>query len=155
MRLKGPDGNAFSLKVAGYQFPEITDDVYDSNWLLVDVAVTVGGRTRQARQPCLDTHELAELIAWAEALSAGEETDDELYFCEPNLRFDLRKREGDRVRLRVLFDMENRPKKGSASVSSGPYLRADLECTPEELRGWAEDLQAQFSRFPPRGEMKR
>ena len=151
MQLKGVAGDAFSLKIAGYQFPEITDDVHDSNWLLVDVAVTVGGRTRQARQPCLDTHELAELIAWAEALSAGEETDDELYFCEPNLRFDLRERAGDRVRLRVSFDMENRPKKASASASSGSYLRAGLECTPEELRAWAEDLRAQRSRFLPRG----
>lgn len=151
MQLKGPAGDAFSLKVAGYQFPEITDDVYDSNWLLVDVAVTVGGRTRQARQPCLDTYELADLIDWTEALSAGEETEPELYFCEPNLRFDLQERAGDRVRLRVFFDMENQPKKAPASASSMPHLYADLECTPEELRAWAEDLRAQLSQFPPRG----
>ena len=153
MQLKGPAEDAFSLKIAGYQFPEIADDVHDANWLLVDVAVTVGGRTRQARQPCLDTYELAELIAWAEALSAGEETEPELYFCEPNLRFDLRGRVGDRVRLRVFFDMENRSKRASASASSAPYLRADLECTPEELRAWTEYLRAQLSQFPPRGRV--
>jgi len=154
MQLKGPAGDAFSLKVAGYQFPEITDDVYDSNWLLVDVTVTVRGRTRQARQPCLDTYELAELIDWTEALAAGEETEPELYFCEPNLRFDLQERAGDRVRLRVFFDMENQPKKALASASSTPHLCANLECTLEELRAWAEDLRTQLSRFPPRGRVE-
>lgn len=35
MRLKGEDGTSFELKIEGYQFPEIQDDRWDSNWLVV------------------------------------------------------------------------------------------------------------------------
>ena len=54
MKLQSKNGNSFSLEIVGYQFPEITDCDYDSNWLVIQIAVTNPDGTWTARDPsCL------------------------------------------------------------------------------------------------------
>ena len=41
MHLKNASGESLRLTIIGYQFPEITEEYYDANWLLVSIEATL------------------------------------------------------------------------------------------------------------------
>jgi hypothetical protein len=53
MQLYDANGYAFKLTLVGYQFPEMTREPYDSNWLMIEVDVTTPHRSWRASDPCL------------------------------------------------------------------------------------------------------
>jgi hypothetical protein len=61
MILKTIDGSEFELQIAGYQFPEIQDDEWDSNWLMIRVMFYSETHKWEAVDPCLDTYEANDL----------------------------------------------------------------------------------------------
>ncbi len=87
MKLRAGDGTAFEMTVEGYQFPEITDDRWDSNWLVICGRVKHPRGDWTFRDSCLTTFELDELAEWFEGVAQGEPKRDAVYFTEPNLEF--------------------------------------------------------------------
>jgi hypothetical protein len=87
MNLIGKEGEELHLEVLGYQFPENTDDEWDSEWLIIagDVSCARGGW--KFRDPCLCTFELQALAAWLRDVRIGG-PEREIGFVEPNLRFE-------------------------------------------------------------------
>ena len=84
--LTNNQGISLELWIAGYQFPEITDD-WDANWLMV------AGEVRHPRgawsfiDPCLTTTELGSLVAWLELVVRGESAQSPLHPMEQCLQF--------------------------------------------------------------------
>ena len=71
MRLADHSGNEFQLVILGYQHPDVHEDRWDSNWLVVSGTVaTAAGRKWQFSAPCVTTFELEELADWLDELSA-------------------------------------------------------------------------------------
>jgi hypothetical protein len=144
--LRSQNGDEFSLRVAGYQFPDITDSEYDSNWLDIDISCRVDGRSWGKRNPSLLTWELDNLIGWLRAISASEKLQEELRFLEPCLHFSHQERRPNLVSLRVHFAAEYRPPWSIPAED----IWAEIVCTPRELLAWAEELGQERDRFPPR-----
>jgi hypothetical protein len=86
MRLIGQEGEEFRLQVVGYESPEITEDEWDSEWLIVAGEVSCARGRWKFRDPCLLTVEVEALASWLADLRVGG-TGPELEFIEPNLRF--------------------------------------------------------------------
>ncbi len=101
MRISSPSGDFLELKVAGYQFPDLPDAQYDSNWLLIEGAASIGGRSWTFRDPSLLTYELAALAAWLRDLAEDKEVQPEMSFIEPNLSF---RKEGGILRAHLALE---------------------------------------------------
>ena len=150
MRLPGPNGDEFELRIAAYQFPEIDYEEYDANWLVVETLATARGRRWQSHDACLLTWEVAWLADWVEAIAARNTLEAVLDFTEPNLRFELEPGTTERIRLRVYFEVECRPEWAPARAAGMNDLWVELECSPSDLRTWAATLREQRAQFPPR-----
>src|SRR6185369_1127417 len=104
----------------GYQFPDYRwahDE--DANWLQVCGDITLAdGKTWAFEDPCLTTWDARELGSWLREVAAGTvppspvaggESEELLYFLEPNVAFSMEERTADRVRIRVHFSLESLP----------------------------------------------
>ncbi|HSH41447.1 MAG TPA: hypothetical protein VK973_04905, partial [Arenicellales bacterium] len=135
------------FEVAGYEFPEIDDGDYDSNWLMVrlDVDSRVGSWT--AIQPCLFTWELVELVEAAGKAAKGMmDRATEVRFMEPNLAFFLQPLDDEKVEMAVEFDAECLP----------PEWPEDKPCrllghvSRQALEDVRSGLQRDLTRYPVR-----
>ena len=148
MKLTGPNGS-FDLSLLGYQFPNLTAEPYDSNWLQVRVAVDHPRGLWTATDPCLLTYEAASLADWLDAVALGTAADSELRFLEPCLWFELRDGTGGAPTVRVYFQYEFRP----------PWARdfeddevLDLPIEEGQFRRAAAALRLQLREYPQRAE---
>jgi hypothetical protein len=80
-------GDEFQLVIVRYQFPDVHEDRWDSNWLVVNGTVAAGGETWIFTEPCVTTFELADLADWLDGLAANGGQPSAFEFTEPNLKF--------------------------------------------------------------------
>lgn len=117
MVLHGRNGEEFSLRIIDYEFPDIKNDEWDSNWLLIETKVTLDGESWLMTDPCLLTWEVMWLANWLEAISHEDLAIEEVGFLEPNLYCKLVEYNDKRVVIRVFFELENKPKWVEATLS--------------------------------------
>ena len=90
MTFKGINNQTVELEITNYQFPEIADDDYDSNWLNIYLKVNSTFGNWQIVDPMLTTFEVKGLINWLDNLSNNilpEYTG--IGFLEPYISFEL------------------------------------------------------------------
>lgn len=144
------DSDFFTMRIIGYQFPEIVDQEDDSNWLMVEIHTRVDNRSWESRDPSILTYELWRLIKWLEAVTKGEEDRNEVGFIEPNLGFEFIEKTIDGYRFRVRFEMESRPDWARFNDVGFWEFFAEIVKTPGELQAWIDDLKNGLSEFQPR-----
>lgn len=84
---EGPMGE-LRLGVEGYQFPDILDDEWDSNWLIITGDAVLDGKPWSFRDPCLTNFEMQRLADWLDQVAAGTAEKAFCGFTEPNLDFE-------------------------------------------------------------------
>jgi hypothetical protein len=145
MKFKSDDGTAFELHLVRYEHPDVTEDLWDSNWLVVSGKVTAGDQSWLFMEPCVTTFELEALSQWLEDLSSHP---SEVTFAEPNLAFSYMPWPSPVIQIRF------------AAGSAPPWLReqerqqgATLEFTTstEHARALAAELRQALEEFPTRG----
>ena len=147
MIFKGINNQTVEFKITNYQFPEISDCEYDSNWLLVYLKVKSEYGNWETIDPSLLVKDLKDIIEWFEQLSNDIETDsDSLVFMEPNLEFELIKNQSDLKTVRIIFDLESRPQ--NANDNKEYYV--DCEMDNAELKKVAKELTKELESFPER-----
>lgn len=79
----------FELRPLRYQFPAVSGDQYDDNWLVVAGEVTTPEGSWSFTDPCLLTDEARQLSLWLRAVGGASSGDSEpdLCFLEPVLSF--------------------------------------------------------------------
>ncbi|WP_287459282.1 hypothetical protein [Sphingomonas sp.] len=100
----GPTGS-LRIDVERYQFPEIANDEWDSNWLIIRGDVDLDGKSWSFRDPCLTTFEVERLADWLDQVSSGEAGQAFCGFTEPNLDFELLSNNS----IRIGFSLEALP----------------------------------------------
>jgi hypothetical protein len=149
--LRGRDLSEFELRIAGYQFPEIESDEFDANWLVIEGRVAPADeRAWEFRDPSLLTWEVEGLCNWLEVLALGQDVREGEDFLEPNLRFEVAKRDRDTITIRIYFELESRPPWFFADTASMDDLWIDLRVDSDDLRSAAEDLRRDLAMFPQR-----
>lgn len=135
------------LDILGYQFPGIENVEYDSDWLVVSARASKDGRSWKFREPCLLTHEAAELADWLESATRGRCKNKTLDFIEPNLAFELVK---NRV-IRIYFELESRPNwKPHYDNIENRDLYIDVPIFPEKMVRQVSQLKKKIRNFPSR-----
>lgn len=137
------------MTVIDYEFPEVRDDRYDSNWLIIEIRATHAKNSWSASYPCMLTGELAELADWLDAVADGKNTTLQLGFFEPNLHFEVT--ESAPKKLCVYIDAELKPA-GVLGDDSGidDPIRIEFELIPAELKDAVVSLRTYLRAFPIR-----
>lgn len=117
MELRGEEGTRFELEL---ERPGFAHDAGDGDdWLVVGIRVSGPQGDWRARFPCLHTWEAEDLARWLELVADDEEIEPLLEFAEPNLAFEKRRAEADRVTLRVYLRAEFRPPWATGRAAGG------------------------------------
>lgn len=109
MQIYNNEGYGFQLKVLGYQLSKRVNDYYDDNWLIIKVQVKHPKGEWIAKDPCLLTFELQDMIDWLNTLkNTSEPPKGELSFMESELKFRLIEHEQGKLLL-ICFNYNLRP----------------------------------------------
>ena len=87
MRITSAAGDEFQLVIVRYQFPDVHEDRWESNWLIVNGTVAAAGEKWVFTEPCVTTFELADLADWLDELVTNGAEPSAFEFTEPNLKF--------------------------------------------------------------------
>ena len=147
MKLTAADGTSFSLFATDYQFPNSTEDEYDSNWIYVTVNVAGFDQPWTSNDPSLMTWELKSLANWLTSILPVANGENEIRFIEPNLRFQLVGRENDRLIIRTSLALESKP----AWWEEDGAFSFDMEIDEQQIKHAVESLRFQLEKFPRRG----
>lgn len=140
---EGPTGS-LRIGIEDYQFPEIADDEWDSNWLIVTGDALLGGKSWTFRDPCLTTFEMERLADWLDQVSSGKVEKAFCGFTELNLDFE---RVSD-VAVRIAFSLEALP---PWSKRDGEFGEVSFDVPIDgRLGAAASSLRAFLTRFPIR-----
>ena len=142
----------FEFRVVGYQFPDIENEDYDANWLLVNIGVRSPAGSLTKTDPCLLTWEGHWFANWLADLVSGQDADDTLSFLDSNIFFTVVARDEHKVRLVVELGDELRPP--DAKPQDGLFA-ISLDISLENLRLAAADWCWEMRLFPMRVEKNR
>lgn len=146
MIFKGIDNQSVEIRITNYEFPDITDCEYDSNWLIIYLNIKSKYGNWEMSDPSLLTSDVKRIINWLNDLSMNKSTEKNLSFLEPNLQFGLIKNQADLKTVRIHFDLGSRPQ--SADDEKDYYV--DCEMNNVELKKNAEELTKELEPFPER-----
>ena len=139
------EGSSFELEIVSYQFPQISKDRWDSNWLIIAGRVRLGARDWEFRDPCLTTFEVADLADWLDACVAGQPEFAYCAFTEPSLEFEL----VDESTIRLELAIEAAPPWAEHDeVLDGGY-GVNIPVGPA-IQEAANNLRKQLQQFPER-----
>lgn len=142
---RGPTGS-LRISVERYQFPEITDDEWDSNWLIVCGDAELDGKSWTFRDPCLTTFELEHLANWLDQVFKDEAKNEYCDFTEPNLGFERL----SELEVRIAFSLESLP---PWYESDGDFGEIGFNIPiNDQLPAAANSLRALLDRFPIRAQ---
>lgn len=140
---EGPTGS-LRIGVERYQFPKITDDDWDSNWLIINGDAVLDGKSWTFRDPCLTTFEMERLANWLDQVFSGKVEKAFCGFTEPNLDFE---RVSD-VADRIAFSLEALPPWSKRDGDLGEIgFNVPID---DRLGAAASCLRAFLTRFPIR-----
>jgi len=144
MRLVDHDRITLELVIDGYQFPEIENDRWDSNWLMVTGRVEHPRGAWSFREPCLTAFEVEDLAGWLDGVASGEADARAGYFTEPNLEFRYLKHPEPAIEVSLGYESAPPWARREAVTLRFPIAMNDPKAAARALRGY---LQI----FPPRG----
>jgi hypothetical protein len=149
VRLTDPSGNEFQLVILGYQHPDVHEDRWDSNWLLVSGSVaTAAGQKWQFSAPCVTTFELEELADWLDELSADGRAPGQFDFTEPLVRFAYVP--WPKRTLQLTLSGEGAPPETSLHGGEAT-VTLEFSVSEAEASDLAEQIRDALADFPPRG----
>ncbi len=140
------ENNSFDLTIIDYEFPDIVDSEYDSNWLLIEVSVTAQQGSWCFFHPCLLVWEAGAIPDYLDQLAAGVAPERELAFTEPLLFF----AKNSKNELKLTFDAGAIPPWFEASADGGDSFCLEFALSAASLRDAAASLRKQLARFPQR-----
>jgi hypothetical protein len=144
------------MSVVGYEFPDQFADADDANWLVIRMGLNMvyGAWRWQVEDAGALTWELDECIQWLYALSEGKPvTNERCGFSEPDISFEtIRSPEGVVVGLTVNLMDEFQPPTKVLMPRENNIVSLRFHTPPDVLRSFAQELEADLSRFPVRAQ---
>jgi hypothetical protein len=146
MKLINQDGSFFALDAVGYQYPDIQDDYWESNWLVIQIQLQLLEQSWSIKDPCLTTFELQILLDWLHRFSINAPGNNSLGFTESYVQFefiiDYNRGQSLRINYRLPPNGRNNSWKDNISI--------DFPLRRVPFNALVEDLQAQLTKFPQR-----
>ena len=140
------NGQFVELNILGYQFPEILNDQWDSNWLMVHINVKSTKKHWESVDPAITTFELKNLINWLKNISDNKiEKYTDMDFTEPNIAFELKNNfDSTTKEIKICFRLEFSP------LKNGKKYSIQFKATNEQLKTYVKNLEYELNKFPER-----
>ena len=149
MKLRAESGNEFELLIVRYQHPDVHEDRWDSNWLIVNGHVSTPGETWRFTEPCVTTFELADFADWLESLGRGTRRNGDFCFTEPNLRFTHTT--APEPVLRVTFARQSAPPSVVSDQEREAGVAVDFPLAGIDTTAVAGEIRDALEDYPIRG----
>ena len=146
MQLTSTTGRSMTLWVESYQFPNIPDEEYDSNWVVIRINLEGFGQPWTTSDPALMTWELTLLAEWLEQILTGANAENEIAFIESSIRFQLIKKSDERLCIRVILNSECKPE----WWDNEDAFAFELDVSETQIQDSIKSLRYQLERFPVR-----
>ena len=142
------DNQTVELRITNYQYPEIIDGDWDSNWLNIYLNIKSNVGHWQTVDPSLTTWEVQDLIIWFYELSKNNRPKyNEQEFTESNLSFELLNSfDSLEKKIRIKFALESRPQ----SATDDKEYFVDFVTNNNELLKISTDLKLELKKYPER-----
>jgi len=148
IRLTSASGDEFQLLIVRYQYPDVHEDRWDSNWLIVNGSVSAGGEKWRFTDPCVTTFELADLADWLEELATDGSQASAFEFTEPNLKFTYTPWPQRAVQL--TFAHESAPSTRS-EVERRTGVTVEFPLSGSQAAALATEIRQALTDYPIRG----
>lgn len=148
MTFTGIDNQTVELKITNYQYPEITDGDWDSNWLNIYLNVKSNFGNWQTVDPSLTTWDVERMIKWFYNLSNDIQPEyTDICFLEPNISFELiNSFDSETKTIRIKFDLESRPQ----SATDDEVYFVEFIADNNGLKSIITDLKMELETYPER-----
>jgi hypothetical protein len=150
VRLQGTNGSELALRPLRYRWPDVHDDPWDANALVVDVRILSDHGAWHVEDPCLTTFEAARLARWLAAVALGEPRAVAAGFVEPNVELRVVAASARRATLQATVALESRPPWLASSGPGAADLTLVLELDRAAVMEAARDLADELRDFPLR-----
>ena len=137
---------SLELRILGYEFPHLSSDSMDSDWLLIRGVAKDGLAQWEFVSPCMTTGDAQSLVTFLDSASKDAGSGARVVFGEPNLQFEV-KATGQ---IRVIFELEARPPWKPPTFEDDDIYALDLDLSSAQLAQAAEQLAEQLKKFPSR-----
>ena len=148
MIFNGVDNQTVELRITNYQYPDIVEGGWDSNWLNIYLKVVSKVGRWQTVDSSLTTWEVKRLIIWFDTFSNDMQPDcNEIAFTELNLSFELLERFDAKTKIfKIKFDLESRPQ----SATDDREYFVEFIADNVELKRITSELKNEFDKYPER-----
>jgi hypothetical protein len=150
VRLRGTNGSELELRPLRYRWPDVHDDPWDANALVVDVRIVSDHGAWHVEDPCLTTFEAGRLAHWLAAVALGEPRAVAAGFVEPNVELRVVASTTEGATLRATVELESRPPWLASSGPGAADLTLDLVVDRAAVIKAARDLADELRAFPLR-----
>jgi hypothetical protein len=144
------------MSVADYEFPDIVDNPYDANWLLIRLGLQSlhGAWNWQVIDAGALTWELEACTTWFQNLSTNQPVETESFgFSEPDIRFETIRNEDNLViGLSVNLMDEFQPPTKVLKPYEQNIATLRFHTPSDVLESFANSLSEEVRQFPQRGE---
>jgi len=147
MKFECINDSFIELNVIGYQYPDETNDKWDSNWLKVNLEIKTSNIKwcSLGADPIITTFELKELITWFKNILENKmEKHEKIEFTEPNISFEY------------LDEIDSKIKKINMKLvpEYGKIYNVELIITNDQINYCINDLGYILIKYPERGIIK-
>lgn len=156
------------LEVMGYEFPDLIDQAWDSDWLNIKLKIGSPFGNWEAVEPCMTTFEMQELVEWLQDVIKNWsiftkfdrlEIESTKAFLEPNLGFHLQmgaKHGGGACAVAsfsVFLGAEYLPpfkEIFDSYEADSDFLKLSFQWSKADFESFVEFLQAALHQYPVR-----
>lgn len=145
------------FSIAGYEFPDAKSEL-DANWLIVGLECRYQNKIFATKDPSIEVGELDDIWKWFHSISFDTiPAYTNLSFLEPNLEFQLFRKDKGAIRFGIKLDAESKPpflirELAVEEVDFDDIFTAVFESSFQELRTIADSFQNLLATFPFREE---
>ena len=147
MRITSAAGDEFQLVIVRYQFPDVHEDRWESNWLIVNGTVAAAGEKWVFTEPCVTTFELADLADWLDELVPNGAEPSAFEFTEPNLKFTY---VPSRRAVQLTLAHESAPTSMS-ELERRAGVTVEFPLSVQQTESFAAEIRQALHEYPIRG----
>jgi hypothetical protein len=147
MRITSAAGDEFQLVIVRYQFPDVHEDRWESNWLIVNGTVAAAGEKWVFTEPCVTTFELADLADWLDELVTNGTEPSAFEFTEPNLKFTY---VPSRRAVQLTLAHESAPTSMS-ELERRAGVTVEFPLSVQQTESFAAEIRQALHEYPIRG----